>query len=388
MLDIHSFLKAQKVMWVKRLTEPGQASWKAVPLLYLKELLGINTFKCNLSCVEKPTDLPDFYWHIIKSWNEVKTIVNNLDNPLDIRRECLWLNKNIKIGKKEVNWDIWKDKGIYLIHDIVKKDGSFMTNTEFELKFGIKNDFLNFSALKDAIPQEWRKKLKTMKIPAETISSKEPIYLYIGKNAKRLSQIVNKDIYWIFVNKIKEFPIIFSKLRLDQEEKQELAKNIFTIPKVVRNTKIRAFQYKVLYKLIPCNQYLNKIKKSDTDKCNKCNILDDLKHYFYKCEEIKTFWNRFSNWWKEMTGEEIQLDEIKTIYGIVDNLKKNEILNACILNAKWYIYKCKLNEKNIFFYSFLCDLKFFLIIEKTIALRNNNYEKYLQLWLKIEEYIT
>jgi hypothetical protein len=175
---------------------------------------------------------------------------------------------------------------------------------------------------------------------------------------------------------------------MDHEEKLELAKNIFTIPKVVRNTKIRAFQYKVLYKLVPCNLYLKKIQRSDTDKCNKCNILDDLKHYFYKCQEIKSFWNRFCTWWKEITGEEIELDEIKIIYGIVDNLGKNETLNACILNAKWYIYKCKLGENSIFFYSFLCDLKYFLIIEKTIALRNNNYHKYSQMWLKIEDHIT
>jgi hypothetical protein len=156
-------------------------------------------------------------------------------------------------------------------------------------------------------------KIKNYENPCRNNILRESIYLNIGKNAKRLSQIVNKDIYWIFVNKIKEFPIIFSKLNMDQEEKQELAKNIFTIPKVVRNTKIRAFQYKVLYKLIPCNLYLNKIQKSDTDKCNKCNILDDLKHYFYKCQEIKTFWNRFCTWWKEITGEEIELDEIKII---------------------------------------------------------------------------
>jgi hypothetical protein len=93
-------------------------------------------------------------------------------------------------------------------------------------------------------------------------------------------------------------------------------------------------------------------------------------------------------WWQEITGEEIEVDEIKIVYGIVENPLKHETLNACILNAKWYIYKCKLNENSIFFYNFLCDLKFFLIIEKTIALRNNNYQKYSQMWLKIEDYIT
>ena len=47
MLDIDSFLKAQKAMWVKRLLTPENASWKALPLLYLKDLLGKDTFKCN-----------------------------------------------------------------------------------------------------------------------------------------------------------------------------------------------------------------------------------------------------------------------------------------------------------------------------------------------------
>jgi hypothetical protein len=98
-----------------------------------------------------------------------------------------------------------------------------------------------------------------MRVPLEAISFDELIYLNIGKNAKRLSQVENKDIYWILVNKIKEPPIIFSRLTLDINSQKELSKTIFTIPKVIRNTKIRAFQYRVLYKLIPCNLYLNRI---------------------------------------------------------------------------------------------------------------------------------
>ena len=117
-------------------------------------------------------------------------------------------------------------------------------------------------------------------------------------------------------------------------------------------------------------------------------MLDDIQHYFYECQEVKTFWSRFCSWWKMITSENIELTEINVIYGILDEVEKNEKLNASILNAKWYIYKCKLSENNIFFYSFLCDLKYFLVIEKTIALRNSNYKKYTEMWLKIEENIT
>jgi hypothetical protein len=89
-----------------------------------------------------------------------------------------------------------------------------------------------------------------------------------------------------------------------------------------------------------------------------------------------------------ITDENIELTDINVIYGIIDEVEENETLNACILIAKWYIYKCRLDEKSIFFYSFLCDLKYFLIIEKTIALRTNNYLKYTEMWLTIEDNMT
>jgi hypothetical protein len=68
MLDINSFIKAQRAMWVKRLLSPDQASWKAVPMLYLSSLLGPDTFKCNMSCSIKPEGFPHFYWQILQNW--------------------------------------------------------------------------------------------------------------------------------------------------------------------------------------------------------------------------------------------------------------------------------------------------------------------------------
>jgi hypothetical protein len=74
MLDIKSFIMAQKAMWVKRFLTPDKASWKALLTLHLQDLLGKDTFKCNLDCKEKPNNFPNFYWLMIKSWKEVKKI--------------------------------------------------------------------------------------------------------------------------------------------------------------------------------------------------------------------------------------------------------------------------------------------------------------------------
>jgi hypothetical protein len=63
-------------------------------------------------------------------------------------------------------------------------------------------------------------------------------------------------------------------------------------------------------------------------------------------------------------------------------------MNACILMAKWHLYKCKLNEDSIFFYKFLCELKYNLMIEKAIALRENRLNLYNEMWQQIEDAIT
>jgi hypothetical protein len=70
------------------------------------------------------------------------------------------------------------------------------------------------------------------------------------------------------------------------------------------------------------------------------------------------------------------------------NKKPNEILNACILIAKWFIYTENLDEKILFFYKFLCHLKFKINTEKIIYLRNNTIQKYQNFWAQIEEHLT
>jgi hypothetical protein len=138
MLDINSFIQAQKVMWIKRLTSSDDASWKALPLLCLDEILGINTLKCPTFTITQPKNFPDFYWEMIQTWNKIKNITESIDTPFDIRRQCLWLNENITINKQQINWDKWREKGINIIHDIMNNKGEFLTNAQIDKKFNFK----------------------------------------------------------------------------------------------------------------------------------------------------------------------------------------------------------------------------------------------------------
>ena len=89
-----------------------------------------------------------------------------------------------------------------------------------------------------------------------------------------------------------------------------------------------------------------------------------------------------------MMDQKIYLDQKTIIVGSIENNENFESLNACLLIAKWHIYKNKLNNDDIFFYKFLCELKYALMIEQSIALRNNRLQKYNEIWQKIENNLT
>jgi hypothetical protein len=89
-----------------------------------------------------------------------------------------------------------------------------------------------------------------------------------------------------------------------------------------------------------------------------------------------------------MTNGEIILSERYITIAVLGGKNKKETLNALIILSKWNIYKIKLNHTSIFFSKFMCDLKYYLIIEKTIAINQEKIIAYNSKWLQIENLLT
>jgi hypothetical protein len=380
-------------MWVRRLKNGGMASWKAYPTYVYDKILGNKSFKCNLDTSENKLKINEFYWEILKSWININRIELEDMTVFDIRDQCLWMNKYIKVEKKEINWKNWTQHNITTIHDIVDNEGKFITINDLNRNFHSTCNIMQYNQLKDAIPKEWREKLKTMKVPRNIFQENEELYMRINKQNMPINLITNKDIYWKIIKKIQLPHITKEKWENELNLNAKDWAYYFQIIKIIRDTKIRSFQYKLIFNLVPCNLYLYKIGRSDTFTCNFCTKVDNNIHYFYNCNGTKLFWNGVQNWWNNMKKENnneheyITINKSMAILGIKTRKEELYNFNAILQISRWHIYVEKLNNQEPSLYKFLCTLKQKIKIEKIICLRNNTMNKFNLLWREIEEHI-
>ena len=162
--------------------------------------------------------------------------------------------------------------------------------------------------------------------------------------------------------------------------------DIFKIPfSITRETKLQSFQYQIIHRLITCKKRLFNMMITDNPKCDFCNDIDDIRHFFLFCPKVNAFWNYFLQWWNKLTDIKIPFNfehlEECILFGFPIEGDVFEVLNYCILVAKFYIYRQRLfNNNDIDLFSFLVELKYKVKIEYSICKHNNTldkFEKYL-----------
>ena len=102
-----------------------------------------------------------------------------------------------------------------------------------------------------------------------------------------------KAIYSILLN-LEDLPPPTSekKLLMSGVEKSNLNK-IYLLPfKTTREIRLTMFQYKIIYRILPTNSLLHKMKKVTSPSCPFCpSEHQTLWHLFIKCKQASSFWN-------------------------------------------------------------------------------------------------
>ena len=377
-------------MWVKRLlAKQDEGSWKIYPQRLLSKLLHNYSFQCNFELKKVKFLMQPFYKQLFEAWGKVKE--DSGEDPFKLRREIIWMNRNITIAGKVVCYKDWYKNGIILMHDILKEDGDFKSILDLEAEHNIQIKVMDYNSLLDAIPAAWKRALKKMKIPTQAISNQEQPYLTCSNRLLALGIISNRDIYWEMIAKKKIKPICVNKWCTTFNIEAEDWKSIFKLYANIKDTRTKTFQFKILNSLLPCNLYLKRIGKSDTDKCTKCNLLDDQTHYLIECHEVASIWKHLTRWWKGLTNQEIILSSRDITLGLESRpqkIVKKAQLDEIILAVKWRIYANKQLEEDTCFYQILCSIRNMIYIQKLIARRKNKDGEHSIIWGEISDYLT
>lgn len=135
--------KSLRLAWITRLLTASDCNWRTVPYILFRKLWGLNfPLRCNDDTKHLPK-LPFFYRNILEFFKELKTIYG-YDQESDL---VLFNNKEILVDNKAVQPSKWVQKGVILMKDLLKDDGSYLPFRRISDKFACKTNFLQYYQL-------------------------------------------------------------------------------------------------------------------------------------------------------------------------------------------------------------------------------------------------
>ena len=380
MPSFYAMVKAQKVMWVKRLLDNNPRKWK----VFSFKLMGLSKsdllFKNSYEYI--PSQSP-FYSQTLKYWYE---LYSTEPEPEYICNEVLWKNKFILIENEPVQTKFkhWQNHGIQTISNIIHPNGIFLTRQQLEVKYNLHIAAIEYMSIVDAIPTHWKFSMKTNN---QSLLHMTNHSIVLDNNCYNIDTISNKMVYNIFVKRIFKTPTALHKW-IDQFPflNDNDFGNFFTLAKkIVKDIKLQVFQYKILNRILATEENNFKWGLSENGQCSRCGEIESIEHLLYYCSHTKTFWKRVENWITCTFDIKLSFSVTDVLFGIPSINDATFIyINFVILHAKWYLYKSKLGGDDVFLLTFLPILKNAVYLEyyteslKCITENENRWNDLLQ----------
>jgi hypothetical protein len=380
---------SQKVMWIKRILSSDQQKWKSIAF----KLIGLSEFdlKCKPSVKFIQNKQSVFYEQVLRIWLNFHARNPSKDN---ICKEIIWNNKFILIDKKIVNTNYirWKQHGILYVKNLLHDDGTFLDMSELSPKYGLPLDYIKYNSLSNAIPKQWKRDLLIAHLNAACFhndeSDKNNEWKFsINEKQYSLCKLSSQLVYWTFVDRTKKYPTAMDKWLDDLPFLNEVDfQKFYCLPyQIVRCTRLHTFQYKLLNRIISCNENLHRWKIIKSPKCDYCSQVQSIDHLFYTCHVAHTFWSSVQLWFKNKLQISLPLSKTDILFGVP--FSTDEILfllNYIIIHAKWFIYKCKIGASKPELFLFLVELnnsvKDEYVIERIKTIDNDINNKWTLLY--------
>lgn len=136
-----------------------------------------------------------------------------------------------------------------------------------------------------------------------------------------------------------------------------------------RDTKLQAFQFRVIHRFLPCNKFLHNIHIRRDDNCNTCQQPDSIEHFLYLCPTVKAFWDNVVAWFDREADLQLSVSLRAFLFGVTPGVPQAKTINFLLLFTKFYVYRQKLyHQGSLSLIHLLGELRRRLQVERHLTL--------------------
>ena len=375
MLNIKNYIVALKTTWIRRLVTKDSKYINIFETQYPK----VNDLIIRGAAYIKQWQkgIKNRFWKdVLEAWIKLQSETKR-QKIEDILSMIIWNNDNFKIDNKPIFLKKWFDKKIYYVKDIINKN-TFYTFEEITSVYNLQTNFLEYYGLINTI----RRYIQSTNLQLENLffyNCYIPFSLKIILKTSRGS----KAMYSILNNKS-----VYSKSKEKWEQSFDNTELkwtlIYNIPvKCCNNTKMHWFQYRILHRILATNDLLMKYKIRDDNICSFCKREPEkLEHLFWYCEVVQDFWNKIEFLINMKSDYIFIMHKHAAFFGITFDVALYMPINYILILTKYYIHKCRIQNKQPNIKIWQNEVKDYLFLEKMIAIKNNTYERFEKNWNK------
>ena len=368
MVDIHSFLSSLKISWLRRLAENNSSFWATLyPFVHNLQKFGSDYIHHCSTETKNP-----FWIDVLKHYKRLLQVNRGQDlERCDLHHEPIYYNVNIKRDNKTLYIEEWEANGILKVRDVLDNYGNLIDFNTFKNRYNTpQTNFLLYFGVANAI-----------KTYLNNVKHTNKYKKILVNEAWSCIQAGNKAVKSMFQNN-KVTPTSIAKWKSQFEINDW--KTIFTdCFKTTPDPQLQWFQARLLHRIIPTNKYLALCKITDSSLCTFCsNAVESINHLFWNCEFVQSFWNDLVTLLHEkcIHCERLSFNEQLILFGSSDKMHTDKPICFIILFAKFFIYKCKLNNDKPHIKQFIPQLGQRLSIEHSLAYRNDKEKDFTQNW--------
>ena len=369
MLDIRSFVSSMKISWLRRLCY--DSSWKQTTVMLYPDLCNIHIFGGEYANVAMKNICNLFWRDVLRHYKKFCVKCRPTDES-EFMSEFIFYNIHFLRDRKIIFINEWLNNNIYMVNHLVDETGEFMNFDKFKAKHtGVRTNFLTYNGVIYAL-KEFQKKYN-IELTNNYKAMDNKTWFNIKKGNKQVqSVLVSSDT---IPTAIPKWNSLYQNLKWNT-----IYSHVF---KTTGDVQLRWFQCRLLHRLLPTQRYLFYCKIVDSPICNFCEKDEQtIEHMLYDCTFVTRFWNELQQILQNKCQHcsTLILGKQLTLFGWKDDVGMDPVSDFIILFAKFYIYKCKLENNTPQIDNFLLVLKHRYILEKYIAAINGKTIHFEQNW--------